>query len=330
MKVAKFLVLILLPILLFSDERREYPCYLMSEAPILDGKGEEKAWENLPEATGFYILGGERYAMEKQTYFKAGWTKEGIYIFVRCEEPAMDRITARLKDGELLYQEDSVELFLFPKDAPNYLHLAVNSLGSRWNEIDSTGQPSSPWNWKARAFRGKNFWSVEVMIPFAVLGRIPEDEEKWLINIARNIYTGPMVEHFTCWPPLRGGFHEVQNFALITFREKKITAEESREIEEKINEPFYSFLKGEVEGLWSELRKNFASFREEISYGLGKEKLKDEAIYLRDAWDELEKLVQKQKPSLLELRAFLIKYPYLPSRFKDFHYKVLLEKLFED
>ncbi|MBC7330190.1 carbohydrate-binding family 9-like protein [bacterium] len=322
------LLILLIPLFLLCKERREYPCYLLPEAPVMDGR-EEKAWESIPEATGFFLLGGEKYAMEKQTYFKCGWTKEGIYFLIKCDEPSIEKLSARLNDGEELYREDSIELFFFPKDAPNYLHLAVNARGSRWNQIDATGQPATPWNWQAKSFVGKDFWSAEIFIPFEVLRRTARDGERWLINIARNIYTGPTSEHFTCWPPLRAGFHEVQNFAFLTFKERQLSLEEKGKIEEEINKPFYAFLKGVVEGLWRELEKESGRYREAISYGLGKEKLKEEANYLNEAWDELGKLMQREKPSLTELRSFIINYPNLPARFKEFNYKVLLEKLFE-
>jgi hypothetical protein len=321
-------LILLIPFLLFGEERKEYPCYLLPEAPVLDGK-EEKAWESVLEATGFFLLGGEKYAMEKQTYFKCGWTKEGIYLLIKCEEPSIDKLSARLKDGEELFREDSIELFFYPKDSPNYLHLAVNAIGSRWNEIGITGQPAAPWNWQAKSFIGKDFWAVELFIPFEVLKRKASDGERWLFNIARNINTGPTSEHFTCWPPLRAGFHEIQNFAFLTFKERALSLEEKGKIEEEINKPFYTFLIGVVEGLWRELEKASGSYREAISYGLGKEKMREEANYLNEAWDELGKLMQREKPSLNELRSFIIKYPNLPARFKEFNYKVLLEKLFE-
>jgi hypothetical protein len=328
MRKSLIFLIFILQSLLFGEDKREYPCYLMSEKPILDGK-EEKAWENIPEATGFFILGGQKYALEKQTYFKCGWRDEGIYIFVKCEEPAPDRITASLKDGDELFREDSVEFFFFPKDAPNYLHFVVNAIGSRWNEVGSTLQPSFPWNWQAKAFIGKDFWSVELAIPFDVLGMKPKDGEKWLINVARNINTGPAIEHFTCWPPLRGSFHEVQNFAFITFNWREISVEERKEIEEKLNAPFYGFLKGKVDSLWEELKKNAPNYEDAISYGLRSERLKGEATYIKEAWDKLQNLVEKKSPTLHELRSFISKHPDMLQRLKEFNYKVLIEKLFE-
>ncbi|MBC7328414.1 hypothetical protein H5T87_09935 [bacterium] len=325
-----FLMILLLAFSIFADGRREYPCYLLEEdSPILDGKIEEDVWNSIPEATGFYILGGEKFALEKQTYFAIGWRKDAIYIAIKCEEKDISRISAKLKDGEDLYREDSIEIFLFPENASSYLHFAVNPLGSRWNQIDASGQPGTPWDWQAKAFIGKDFWSAEIRIPFTVLGRQPKEGEQWLFNIGRNIFTGPASEHFTCWPPLKSGFHELQNFALLTFKEKSPSKQEKEEVEHNLNLQFRKFLQGIVGELGEELGKNSSEYKSAIAYGLSKEKLKDEASYLKEAWDRLDQLLKEKEPSLFAIRQFLISYPDLRSRFKEFHYKVLMEKLFD-
>lgn len=315
--------------LLFGKGGREYPCYLIDAQPILDGKAEEKVWATVPEATGFYILGGEKFALEKQTYFRAGWREDALYIYLICEEPAMDKVSSKLKDGEELYREDSVELFFFPGGAPHYLHLVVNPIGSRWNEIDASGQPGAPWDWQAKAHIGKDFWAVEVRIPFEVLGEKPKEGECWLFNIGRNIYTGPSSEHFTCWPPLRSGFHELRNFAQFIFKGQVPTASEKERIEEEINRSFSNFLQGKIKEFREELARNSSGYEEAIAYGLEREELRGEAIYLKEGWESLNLLSAQEKPSLQSLRSFLLRYPTLTQRFKEFHYKVLLEKLFE-
>lgn len=299
----------------------------MNEAPFLDGRAGEKAWATVPEATGFYILGGEKYAMEKQTYFKVGWREDALYLYVRCEEPDIEKISAKLKDGEELYREDSVEFFFYPQSSPHYFHLAVNPIGSRWNQIDASGQPGIPWDWQAKSDIGNDYWAVEVRIPFEVFGKKPKKGEGWSVNIARNIYTGPTFEHFTCWPPLRTGFHEVRNFAKFVFKEG--VPGNLDKIEEELNIPFYKFLKEKIEEIEKELSKNSSQYEDAISYGLDKEKLKGEADYLQGAWENIKKLLAERKPPLKSLRSFLLRYPKVLQRFKEFKYKVLMEKLFE-
>jgi len=61
------------PLMVSGSETREYPCYRLPSAPVIDGKLDEAAWQSLPEASGFYILSGKDYAVEKQTFSGAGW-----------------------------------------------------------------------------------------------------------------------------------------------------------------------------------------------------------------------------------------------------------------
>ena len=64
-----------------AAERRTYPCHRLASTPALDGQLDDEAWKNIPEATGFYVYGAAgKYAREKQTFFKAGWTADALYV----------------------------------------------------------------------------------------------------------------------------------------------------------------------------------------------------------------------------------------------------------
>ena len=148
----------------------------------------------------------------KQTYFKIGYTPEALYIGVECEEPEVRKIKAKLKNGSIhICSEDSVELFLFPQGADNYYQFMINAIGSRWNGI-GLGHPYFPlWNWQAKTYQGKDYYSVEVEIPFEIFLTIPEKNEEWSGNICRNILTSG--DRHATWAHLYGRFHEPNNFA---------------------------------------------------------------------------------------------------------------------
>ena len=206
---------------LFSGEEKLYQSSFSDKKPVLDGKLEEEFWKGIEEKTNFIILDTEKIA-KKQTSFKIAYSKQAIYIGIRCEEPDMDKIVAQLKDEEGVWSEDSVEVFLFPDDERTYYQFVVNTKGYRFNEKDKLG--SVPlWDWKAKVYQGKDFYSVELEIPFSILFSFPrKNNQVWRINIARNILTGPESEKHTCWPYLKGkeGFHNVENFAKIIFPQK--------------------------------------------------------------------------------------------------------------
>jgi len=293
------------PFLLISAELL-YPCYKITEEPIIDGKIEDNVWSSIPAATDFYISRTDVYA-SKQTYFKAGWNKEGIYIAVKCEEPDVEKILAKQPDEGNLFEEDSIELFFFPKESDKYFQFVVNAIGSKWNSISSI-QLS---DWQAKVFVDGNYWSLEVKIPFEILGRVPENGEKWAVNIARNILTCPE-ERYTCWPPLKSGFHDISNFGSFIFVETKLD--------------YQNYLKNKI----NEIVKYYPEYNEIIEKAIKTPKFKEEGISLKENWELAEEVLKKKEASIEELYTVLSKSYNLLQRVETLKPKILLETLFEE
>ncbi|MCK4244475.1 MAG: hypothetical protein KAX20_02485 [Candidatus Omnitrophica bacterium] len=233
-------------------EEKVYTCSRLTKEPVLDGRIEEPAWKNIPEAGDFVILKTESLAT-KQTSFKIGYNDEAIYIGIKCVEPEMEKIV--VKDGHTdftnLWNENSIEIFIFPKGTDNYYHFVVSSIGSRWNGIGK-GDPKIPLlNWQAKSYKGEDFYSIEIRIPFEIFYTVPEKGEKWRINIARNNYTGSR-EKYTCWPYLKMGFHDLDNFGKIIFPEKVP--------DEKIRSSAVSYFRGKI----SASLKILSNFKKEL------------------------------------------------------------------
>jgi hypothetical protein len=77
----------------------------------------------------------------------------------------MPALKAELTErGAPLYQDDDVEVFLLPPGEVAPLQLAMNALGT---QSDSFGN-NTPW--QAAAQRGTDEWTVEVFVPYEVLG----------------------------------------------------------------------------------------------------------------------------------------------------------------
>ena len=211
-----------------AGERVSYPVHFISVAPEIDGKLDEPVWQSLPEATGFYVLGGD-LARAKQTFFRMGWDKDNLYIGIRCEEPDIMEVKGILTDGGPLWQEDSVEIFLAPA-FPDYFQFVVNTIGSRIGMVGIAAVHTIE-SWEAQSYRGDDFWSTEIKMPFVTLGldRAPRDGETWRGNIARNITVFTLGgDRHTTWAPLESKFHEPHNFASLIFRAEELLVEEAK------------------------------------------------------------------------------------------------------
>ena len=169
-------------------EPREYPCHRLDAAPVLDGKLSDRVWQRLPEAAGFYRLKSDAFAVERQTWFRAGWTADSLYLAIRCEEPRPKAMKASAKDGGALWSDDSVELFLVPAGEAPCFHLAVNSEEARWNGIKGEDEQKL-WAWQAAARVGASAWCLEARVPFSVLRKTAAKGETWRFNIGRNTTT---------------------------------------------------------------------------------------------------------------------------------------------
>lgn len=303
-------------------ERLTYPCHRLAQAPVLDGKPEDEAWKNIPEATGFFIFksgGSEKYAVEKQTSFKAGWTADAVYIVVRAEESTPEKMIATAKDDAGLWHEDSIEVFLFPAGAPAYTQLIANSVGSRdhgWTNIKT---------WEAKAVVGKTEWVLELCIPFMVLAaKTPKEGDEWPVNVARNILTGPKEERCTCWPLLRTGFHDVANFGRFAF--KGLAADMVVAEENEINAAYFRDMH---EGM-----KKLAGMAEKYEQELGEaQKMENQraaAENLMQKWEQVVKLAAQSKPDYVELNSVRRNCIGLPQRSEDCIARGMLEMLFKE
>ena len=226
-----FYILFALRSLATAEEKKVYSCHRLVKEPILDGKvRNDPAWKNVPEATNFIKLRTTSLA-SKQTSFRMGYSGEGIYIGVECEEPEIKKMKAKFKDMGRLWEEDSIEIFIFPKGAKNFYQFIVSSIGSCWNAIGSGGAPQPLWDWEAKTYKGKDYWSAEIRIPFELFLVIPEEDDIWTGNICRNISTSG--DRTSSWAQMEAHFHEPGNFAKLIFK-NALLPEEVAKIERNL------------------------------------------------------------------------------------------------
>ncbi|MBN2312248.1 MAG: PD40 domain-containing protein [Candidatus Hydrogenedentes bacterium] len=185
------------------------PCAALAQPPELDGAvAGDPAWADAAEATGFTDM-RTGVPSEKQTSFRMGYTPEALYIGLVCDEAQPDEILADLLDGESFRQEDSVEVFLAPAQGP-VLQFSVNAIGSR-------ASPRTLKKWAAQAQVGEDSWSIELALPWEVIGKAPAPERAWRINIIRYQPSQRFLERST-WADLEYTPTEVARYGTVAFQ----------------------------------------------------------------------------------------------------------------
>ena len=147
-----------------------------------------------------------------------------LYIGVHCEESEMKRIKAEVteRDGPV-YGDDCIEIFLIPpgstvlakfEERVRYVHLVINTLGTRYDEIGENSPQLFDGNWQAAASKAADSWELEVAVPFAELGVKIKDGAVWTGNISRARW---VEKEYSSWAPIKRTFHDKDNFGRLVF-----------------------------------------------------------------------------------------------------------------
>jgi hypothetical protein len=263
------LILTFIPFLAFTQENNAYFCKRLKSTPKLDGNiRNDSAWENIKAVKGFYKL-RDGALDSKQTLFKMACNEQGIFLGIECEEPEMEKLKAECGDRGRMWDEDSVELFLKPTGSAGYHHLLVNTIGSRFVETLSKSGVSKPLtlkDWKAAVYKGKGYWSVEILIPLHKLyPMIPKKGDVWTGNICRNIFTSGNKR--STWARITsGGYHQPKKFNKIIFEGGFSSPKDMTILEKSL---IKAFLKDEIQRTKDIInnikQKNPAFFKAKVS-----------------------------------------------------------------
>ena len=306
-----------------AENTKEYQCYTIEAEPVIDGRIEDEAWKKCPEAGGFFVLNGGYANVERQTFFRAFRNKDSIYLAVRCLEPAAAKIPTTAKDGDFLWNHDSIELFFIPSGAETYRQLIASAGGARWNARgEKEGQVS---DWKAGAVIGTNEWTLEVKIPFAVLGKTPADNEQWKVSVARNILADPAVRH-TCWTPLKKGFADEKRFGTFTFKTGTLDANALAEQEKALNNDYYTYMLTEIKTLNGKTGDYVETLEQAAKYPA----FSGEAGALKSNWTWVNNIAGQAAPDFVTLFSGFGSCGNLVQRSNDLKLRFKLDRLLEE
>ena len=189
-----------------------------STNPIhIDGKAEEKDWQNAMYTTSFIDIEGIK-TPKYDTKLKMLWDDTYLYIYAKLEE---EHIWGTLKNRDtIIFYNNDFEIFIDPSnDTHNYGEIEINALGTVWDLLldkpyRSGSKPNFHWNLNnlktAIHIEGTlnnasdidSFWAVEMAIPLKAfielkdLPRIaPKNGEQWRINFSRVNWDFDLIEN---------------------------------------------------------------------------------------------------------------------------------------
>jgi hypothetical protein len=178
------------------------------QAPVIDGKLDDAAWESAPWTAAYVDISGPGHPTPRfHTRGKMAWDDTYFYFAAELEEPHL--WATYTKRDSIVYHENDWEIFLDPDDdTHHYYELEINVLGTEWDlflvkpyrdggpalhEWDAPGLRSAVHadgtiNDPSDEDRG---WTIEVAWPWASFGGAagapcpPRPGDRWRVNFSR-------------------------------------------------------------------------------------------------------------------------------------------------
>jgi hypothetical protein len=164
-----------------------------NEKPVIDGKIEEDCWKKGRGAKDFWqLFPTDSIKNPVQTEIFMAYDKYNLYVAAICYSKGNKYIVPSLKRDFRAGGNDNVT-FVFDSynDRTNAFVFGINPLGvMREAVIANGGRERSDFNenwdnkWHGESFIGENYWSAEIVIPFAAL-RFKENSTSWNFNAYR-------------------------------------------------------------------------------------------------------------------------------------------------
>jgi len=184
--------------------------------PEVDGMLSDACWKHAAKASSFHVFkkGDTPVPADQQTTAFVAMDDENFYVAFKCMFSDMSELVTR--DGDNLWHDDHVELFLSPFGQRDRLfQICVNSAGNKLVDNYVEGSRSSgsstideSWQSSARyaAFIESDHYGVEMAIPIRALTR-SRFAEDWGINFCR------VGRGYSTWSSrIKAGFVEPESF----------------------------------------------------------------------------------------------------------------------
>ena len=168
------------------------PTLLPGETIVLDGKGDETAWNRAAAMPLINPRGTDPVTSRHDV--RLLWDEKGVYGKIVGFAPA-------LKDKGDIYQNDSIELYFSPGlKKTEYYQLFFDFEDHLWRCYKKEAPIPQPGdlNWKAEGFRhveqfAADDWTCEFFVPFSVFRTVaaPKAYDDWNLNLVINKKSEP-------------------------------------------------------------------------------------------------------------------------------------------
>jgi hypothetical protein len=172
----------------------------------------------------FSIVGHPwRVALQPEVF--VCWDDVTLYVGARLPKPPGRALKAdaRGEDTKAWY-DDGIEVFLdLGCSRTDYYMFSANSRDGRWDAINGHSKFDAEWHAVSNVDPQSDSWTIELGIPFAILGEAPAVGDTWGFNVIWARQTP--ASHVFTWAPLDSSHLEVQHFGTLHFGATSLNTE---------------------------------------------------------------------------------------------------------
>ena len=169
-----------------AEQRGRTSGVRVAQGPEIEGSLSDPLWEKAPPLSLYPApgMGGKL-----KTTVRLLFGDSRLYAAIECEEPD-PRLLAKARERDSnVWEEDSVELFILPHPEVGYKHIAINPLGTIFDQaVAPGGKGDRGWNADVKvavsAQAGRN-WKVALSISYKDLGAYAGHDQTWRFNATR-------------------------------------------------------------------------------------------------------------------------------------------------
>lgn len=213
-----------------------------ASAAVEEGLPADERWKGIEPLTGFLGNTAALPLAAKQTRVYLTRDQDQLHLRLVCDEPNLAGLSAHDtgRDGAVAEGlDDCIEVFICPHNIT--YHFIVNSLNALYDETITGSDTSAKgfvgdaaYNPKisSKTFRGKDFWGVDLAIPFSELGGPPGPDDTWKVNFTR---VERQMREYSSFSPLNGRFYQPARFSELRFTQGRLLVTRSSK---QLDNPF--------------------------------------------------------------------------------------------
>jgi hypothetical protein len=174
-------------------------------APKVDGVLDDATWREAVSFTGFKMETGGQAA--NQTVGLVTFDKVNLYLALVMTDPAIEKVKAAADDRQAQESDlDRIAISIMPGKTQYGIVVNARGITEALKLVPGSKKPQAcgkNYQTAVRIDTAQKTWTVEAVIPFAILGRNRVGKgEEWKFNVLRYRITDRAGEYRACWSGL--------------------------------------------------------------------------------------------------------------------------------